>query len=111
MGGERCNAIEGGKKCFAVFSGDLAPALIALGAKIRLFSARSERTLLLRDFYKDQRDSFGWYFLILYLVNIADAYVDASLSGFDVGTNLGFRGGPPGNAALPPSVTFRIWLR
>jgi 4-hydroxybenzoyl-CoA reductase subunit beta len=51
MGGERCNAIEGGKKCFAVFSGDLAPALIALGAKIKLLSSRRERTLLLRDFY------------------------------------------------------------
>jgi 4-hydroxybenzoyl-CoA reductase subunit beta len=51
MGGDTCNAIGGGKKCFAVFSGDLAPALIALGAKIRLVSASGERSLLLKDFY------------------------------------------------------------
>lgn len=51
MGGETCNAIGGGTKCFAVFSGDLAPALIALGAKIKLSSAQGERTLLLSDFY------------------------------------------------------------
>lgn len=51
MGGETCNALGGGKKCFAVFSGDLAPVLIALDAKIKLNSSLGERTLLLRDFY------------------------------------------------------------
>lgn len=51
MGGEICNAVGGGKKCFAIFSGDLAPAFIALGAKINLLSASGERTLLLSDFY------------------------------------------------------------
>jgi 4-hydroxybenzoyl-CoA reductase subunit beta len=51
MGGQICNAIGGGKKCFAVFSGDLAPALMALNAKIKLFSVRGERGLLLNEFY------------------------------------------------------------
>ena len=51
MGGETCNAVGGGKKCFAVFSGDLAPALISLGATIKLVSAKGERTLLLKDYY------------------------------------------------------------
>lgn len=51
MGGDMCNAVGGGKKCFSIFSGDLAPAFIALGAKINLLSASGERTLLLRDFY------------------------------------------------------------
>ena len=51
MGGEKCNALGGGKKCFAVFSGDLAPVLIALDAKITLISSMGERTLLLNDFY------------------------------------------------------------
>lgn len=67
--------------------------------------AGDPRILALREFYKDQRDAFGWYFLILYFVNIADAYVDASLFGFDVGDSLGFRGGPGG-----PAVTIRIRL-
>lgn len=51
MGGKKCNAMGKGKKCFAVFSGDLAPALIALGAKVKLLSTRGKRTLLLSDLY------------------------------------------------------------
>jgi hypothetical protein len=65
----------------------------------------NDRLLLLREFYKEQRDTFGWYFFILYVVNIADAYVDASLFGFDVGDNLGYRGG-----TSAPTVTIRFWL-
>jgi hypothetical protein len=52
--------------------------------------------LSLRDFYKTQRDSFAWYFFILYFLNIVDAYVDASLYGFDVSPALNFRGVPDG---------------
>ena len=37
-----------------------------------------------RDFYKDQRDDFAVYALILYVVNLIDAYVDAQLFDFDV---------------------------
>lgn len=51
MGGDTCNAIGGGNKCFAVFSGDLAPALIAMDANISLLSAKGERTLALNDLY------------------------------------------------------------
>ena len=51
MGGQICNAIGGGKRCFAVFSGDLAPALMTLNARIKLFSFRGERDLLLNEFY------------------------------------------------------------
>ena len=51
MGGERCNAMGGGKRCFAVFCGDLAPSLIALGAEIKLVSTKGERILSLSDFY------------------------------------------------------------
>ena len=51
MGGEICNAVGGGKRCFAVFSGDLAPVLMALGTKIKLSSVKGERTLSLSDYY------------------------------------------------------------
>jgi hypothetical protein len=74
-------------------------------ASLVTLSSGNDRILRLREFYKEQRDTFGWYFLILYVVNIADAYVDASLFGFDVGDNLGFRGGTPA-----PTVTIRLWL-
>ncbi len=42
----------------------------------------------LREFYKDQRDAFSWYIFIYYIVNLVDAYVDASLYDFNVGDNL-----------------------
>lgn len=38
----------------------------------------------LREFYRDQRDNFIIYSLILYVVNLIDAYVDAQLYDFDV---------------------------
>lgn len=44
-----------------------------------------------REFYKDQRDAFTWYFAILYLLNIADAFVDASLFNFNVSDDLSIR--------------------
>jgi 4-hydroxybenzoyl-CoA reductase subunit beta len=50
-GGDTCNAIGGGKKCFAAFSGDLAPTLIALGASVRLMSGEGERTVPLGEYY------------------------------------------------------------
>lgn len=62
----------------------------------------------LRDFYREQRDSFGWYFLLLYLINIADAYVDASLFSFDVGDDLGGRN--PDAVAIPSAMP-RVHLR
>jgi hypothetical protein len=38
----------------------------------------------LREFYRDQRDDFIWYFTIAYVVNLIDAYIDAHLFDFDV---------------------------
>jgi hypothetical protein len=41
-----------------------------------------------RDFYRNERDRFAWYLGALYLLNLVDAYVDASLYDFDVGPDL-----------------------
>lgn len=43
-----------------------------------------------RDFYRDQRDRFIFYFGIFYLVNLVDAYVDAELYDFDVSDKVRF---------------------
>lgn len=51
-----------------------------------------ERMLSLREFYRDQRDSFTWYLGLLYFLNVVDAYVGAQLYDFDVGPELGSRG-------------------
>ena len=56
------------------------------------------QTKAFRDFYRDQRDSFAWYFGILYLANIIDAYVSASLYEFDMSDDLGIRIGGAGQA-------------
>lgn len=61
--------------------------------------------LSVREFYQAQRDSFTWYFFLLYFINIADAYVDASLYDFNVGGDLSVRVLPP----LPgPAVGIRF---
>ncbi|MDX9760188.1 MAG: DUF5683 domain-containing protein [Bacteroidota bacterium] len=42
-----------------------------------------------REFYRDRRDTYGWWLLVTYLLQLADAYVDAALFGFDVGDETG----------------------
>jgi len=61
------------------------------------------RYLSLREFYRDQRDSFTWYLGALYLLNVVDAFVGAELYDFDVSPDLG--GGGPG---LYASLKFRL---
>ncbi len=50
-GGEVCNLIKKSKKCFAVYSGDVAPVLLALGAKVRVMGSAGERLLDLSQIY------------------------------------------------------------
>jgi len=57
----------------------------------RYAQSGDSRDLSVRDFYKKQRDTFTWYFVILYLLNVADAYVDASLYDFTVSDDLSIR--------------------
>jgi hypothetical protein len=42
-----------------------------------------------RDFYRDQRDRFAFYFALTYVLNLVDAYVGASLYDFEVNDDLG----------------------
>ncbi len=42
----------------------------------------------LREFYRDQRDNFIIYSVILYVTNLIDAYVDAQLYDFDVSEKI-----------------------
>lgn len=44
----------------------------------------------LREFYRDQRDNFIIYSIILYVVNLIDAYVDAQLFDFNVSDKINF---------------------
>ncbi|MGD0232956.1 MAG: FAD binding domain-containing protein [Syntrophorhabdales bacterium] len=51
LGGEVCHAVKGGKRCFSVYQGDLAPALIAVGAQAKLQKIGSSRTLPVEDLF------------------------------------------------------------
>ena len=52
-GGETCHVAPQGRHCHAAFSGDVAPALIALGAEVELVASRGTRRLALADCYRD----------------------------------------------------------
>jgi len=51
--GEVCWVATASKRCVAASSTDCAPALIALGARVKLVSSKSEREVLLEDFYNN----------------------------------------------------------
>ncbi|MGB7282672.1 MAG: FAD binding domain-containing protein [Candidatus Acidiferrum sp.] len=51
--GDTCWVAPGSAKCMAVSSTDTAPALIALGARVRLVSRVEEREVLLADLYNN----------------------------------------------------------
>ncbi len=51
--GDICRVAPGSSRCWAITSADLPPLLIALGATVRLVSARGERAMPLADLYRD----------------------------------------------------------
>jgi len=52
------------------------------------FVSTANKAVDLKNFYKDQRNTFAWYFVFEYVINLLDAYVDASLYNFEVSPNL-----------------------
>lgn len=52
-GGDTCHVAPQGARCHAAFSGDIAPALLVLGAEVELVSMRGARRMPLADFYRD----------------------------------------------------------
>ena len=51
LGGNVCHAVSGSKECWAVYSGDLAPALLALGAQVVIANATGTQTIALSELY------------------------------------------------------------
>lgn len=52
-GGNLCHVAPQGKHCHAAFSGDVAPALLALGAEVELVASRGTRRIELSTLYRD----------------------------------------------------------
>jgi len=50
-GGDICHVAPQGRRCHAAFTGDLAPALLVLGAKIDIAGPQGRRQILLSDLY------------------------------------------------------------
>lgn len=50
-GGDICLAVRGQKSCYAVWSSDTAPPLVALGARVKLVTAKKERWLAAERLY------------------------------------------------------------
>lgn len=56
--GDVCRVAKKSKRCLAAFSGDVAPALIALGATVELLGAEGMRRIPLAEMYRD--DGKAW---------------------------------------------------
>ena len=52
-GGDVCHVAPQGRHCHAAFSGDLAPALLVLGAEVELAASRGTRRVELSALYRD----------------------------------------------------------
>jgi 4-hydroxybenzoyl-CoA reductase subunit beta len=52
-GGDRCHVAPQGDRCHAAFSGELAPALLVLGADVELVASSGTRRIRLADLYRD----------------------------------------------------------
>jgi 4-hydroxybenzoyl-CoA reductase subunit beta len=56
--GDGCRVAKKSKRCYAAFSGDVAPALIALAAEVEMLSPRGSRRIAIADLYRD--DGMAW---------------------------------------------------
>ncbi len=56
--GEGCRVAKKSKRCYAAFSGDVAPALIVLNAQVEILSPNGSRSIPVADLYQD--DGMAW---------------------------------------------------
>lgn len=51
MGGTVCNVVQASQRCFSVYQGDIAPVLMAFGARLQLDTTGSSRTIPVSEFF------------------------------------------------------------
>ncbi len=56
-GGNVCHLVKKGKKCLAVYSGDVAPVLLALNAKVQVVGSSGKRLISLSEIYSGKGDN------------------------------------------------------
>lgn len=57
LAGDTCRVATKSDRCYAAFSGDVAPALLVLGASVELFGAQGVRSLPISEFYRDDGEN------------------------------------------------------
>lgn len=57
LGGGRCHAVQGSKICHATYSGDMAPALLALRACVTIADGTGENTIPLNELYSGRGEA------------------------------------------------------
>ena len=57
LGGEKCHVVKGSKSCWAVYAGDMAPALMALGARIAIACEAGEKVMPLAELYSGRGEA------------------------------------------------------
>lgn len=58
LGSDTCRVAAKSSRCYAAFSGDIAPALMVLDAKVELLGPLGTRVLPIANFYRD--DGMAW---------------------------------------------------
>lgn len=81
--GDVCRVAPRSDRCYAAFSGDVAPALLALDATVELLGPQGARRLPLREFYRD--DGMAWLALAAdeMLLAVEVPLVDGWVSAYD----------------------------
>jgi 4-hydroxybenzoyl-CoA reductase subunit beta len=81
--GDTCRVAPKSDRCYAAFSGDVAPALLALDATVQVLGPQGTRRLTLREFYRD--DGMAWLALAAdeMLLAVDVPLVDGWLSVYD----------------------------
>lgn len=51
LGGAVCYVVQGSKECWATYAGDVAPALLVLGAKVKVVDSSGEKMIPLSELY------------------------------------------------------------
>lgn len=58
LAGDICRVATKSDRCYAAFSGDIAPALMVLGAELECFGPQGVRSLPISEFYHDDGQNF-----------------------------------------------------
>jgi len=74
-------------KAILVFGGEAALAGNAIYYNQQQVQSSSEDE---REFYRNIKSQFLWWLFAVHILNVIDAYVDASLTEFDTGPDLSF---------------------